>query len=482
MHRVQAAFLVLAVGLQLQAQTINLSGKVTGVGGKAVHGAIVTLKSNNLIDTTDADGNYTLSGTLTSVKSAISKSGCEAIYLKNNVVAVKLSQPAPVTIRLFNMQGKQLNNFTANHTLAGDYHFSLNDLSLAENMMIVHVSTGRLTASFRYVPNLNSTASHLTSSAGGFKLAKSLQENETLETTALGYKTKSTPITSFAGTVDITLESEFTGQCTQSKNENKNYSGSGPHKVVVETNSASGINEGTIYRPQDLGYGKKYPIYVWGNGACSKDGTGNYQALAEIASHGYFVISDGRPSGSGSRSMDINAMRAPALAYINWIIAENRRPCSPYYNSIDTTKIAGNGFSCGGFLGMGIASDPRTTTWGISSSGSFGDNPSLWNSVHTPVLILEGHKDETGAYNNGLRDYNGIAPKGYPIMFFSNRNMGHGGDLWSANGGDFTRINLAWLNWWMKGDTGATGKGVLVGSGCRYCTDNNWEVKSANLP
>ncbi|NLG19258.1 MAG: alpha/beta hydrolase [Fibrobacter sp.] len=256
--------------------------------------------------------------------------------------------------------------------------------------------------------------------------------------------------------------------------------------MVVETNSAPGINEGTIFRPEDLGYGKKYPIYVWGNGACNLNGTDNSAALAQIASHGYFVISDGKPDGSGARNMDINSMRAPALKYISWIIAENRKPCSAYYNSIDTTKVAGNGFSCGGYLGMGIASDPRTTTWGVSSSGSFGDNPELWNSVHTPVLILEGNKDVppggTGAYNNGLRDYNGIAPKGHPIMFFSNKNMGHGGDLWAANGGDFTRINLAWLNWWLKGDTGATGKKVLVGPDCRYCTDSNWEVKSANIP
>lgn len=68
------------------------------------------------------------------------------------------------------------------------------------------------------------------------------------------------------------------------------------------------------------------------------------------------------------------------------------------------------------------------------------------------------------------------------MSFFSNKNFGHGGDLGSTNGGEFTKINLAWLNWWLKGDTGATGKGVLVGSSCKYCTDRNWEYKSANIP
>jgi hypothetical protein len=48
--------------------------------------------------------------------------------------------------------------------------------------------------------------------------------------------------------------------------------------------------------------------------------------------------------------------------------------------------------------------------------------------------------------------------------------------------GDFAKIDLAWLNWWLKGDETATGKGVLVGAGCTYCTDSAWEVKSKNLP
>ncbi len=57
-----------------------------------------------------------------------------------------------------------------------------------------------------------------------------------------------------------------------------------------------------------------------------------------------------------------------------------------------------------------------------------------------------------------------------------------GGDLFTSHGGDFAKIDLAWLNWWLKGDETATGKGVLVGSSCSYCSDSAWEVKSQNLP
>ncbi len=62
------------------------------------------------------------------------------------------------------------------------------------------------------------------------------------------------------------------------------------------------------------------------------------------------------------------------------------------------------------------------------------------------------------AYENGERDYDNIAALSIPIMLFS-KDIGHGGDLFSSRGGDFTKIDLAWLNWRLKGDETATGKG-----------------------
>ncbi|MBN2194977.1 MAG: alpha/beta hydrolase [Polyangiaceae bacterium] len=257
--------------------------------------------------------------------------------------------------------------------------------------------------------------------------------------------------------------------------------------MVVETNSDPGIACGTIYRPADLGGDEKYPIFVWGEGACTRNGSSNSGAMSEIASHGYFVVADGPPGGGGNcesigMSSDVEGMAKPLLAYITWAIAENDKPCSAYYQSLDTTKVAANGFSCGGLMAEGTAGDPRMTTWGITSSGMTTPNQAFYQTVHTPVLVILGGPSDV-AYENGERDYDSIAALGHPIMLFS-KDIGHGGDLGgpSGHGGDFTKINLAWLNWWLKGDEEATGKGVLVGSGCTYCTDSAWEVKSDNLP
>ncbi len=280
-----------------------------------------------------------------------------------------------------------------------------------------------------------------------------------------------------------TIDEPFSGTCTVSEPVGMQRTGSGPHDVIVETNSDPGINEGTIYRPADLGGNEKYPIFVWGEGGCSQDGLSNANALVEIASHGYFVIADGTPNGSGNRAMDrsdLEAMGAPLLAYVDWAIAENEKPCSVYHQSLDTVQVASNGFSCGGLMAQGTVLDPRIVTWGVTSSGMAGATQEFYDAIHTPVLFVEGGPEEV-AYEGGLQGYETITGLGVPVMWFD-KALGHGGDLFDADGGDFTRINLAWLNWWLKGDVTATGKGLLVGAECSYCTDSDWDVRSANIP
>jgi hypothetical protein len=267
-----------------------------------------------------------------------------------------------------------------------------------------------------------------------------------------------------------------TGTCTASVATGKNVSGSGPHKVVMESNSAAGIKCGTIYRPADLGT-EKYPIFVWGEGGCSQSGTSNQAAMGEIASHGYFIVADGVASGTAcSGGQDGKAM----LDYITWAIAENDKPCSAYYQSLDTTKIAADGFSCGGLMAENVSGDPRFTTVGITSSGLFSADQNLYKKIHTPFKILLGGSGDM-AYTNGERDYDQISALGIPILLLSKDGAGHGGDLTNGKG-DFNTVNLAWLNWQLKGDTGATGKGLLMGSSCKYCTAAGWEYKSKNIP
>jgi len=268
----------------------------------------------------------------------------------------------------------------------------------------------------------------------------------------------------------------FSGTCNASKATGANASGTGPHDVVIETNSENGIKCGTIYRPADLGE-EKYPIFVWGEGGCSQNGSSNQAAMAEIASWGYFVVADGTPGGNNACAGSQDGKQL--LDYLTWSIAENDKPCSAYYQSIETTKIAADGFSCGGLMSENASSDPRFTAIGITSSGLMGASASIWGAIHTPFKIMNGGSSDV-AYENGLRDYDGISALGIPILYFSKTSAGHGGDLGNGRG-DFNLVNLAWLNWQLKGDEGATGKGYLYGSTCKICTDSGWDYKSANI-
>ena len=275
------------------------------------------------------------------------------------------------------------------------------------------------------------------------------------------------------------------GDCAVSQPTGAKVSGSGPHEVIVEYNCSPGINKGTIFRPATMKGRQKYPIFVWGEGGCSQNGMSNAAAMGEIASHGYFVVADGTPTAAGRGANipmgngDMTSMGKQLSGYIDWAIAENAKPASAYYNSLETTKIAANGFSCGGLMAIGTVGDRRITTWGVTSSGMARVNDDFYKLVHTPVLFIEGGPRDV-AYAGGQKGFESISKLGVPVLWFS-KDIGHGGDLSRPNGGDFTRINLAWLNWWLKGDESATGKGLLIGPDCSYCKDSAWEFKAANV-
>lgn len=480
MYRTFILPLIAAVGVSFSAQTIAIKGKVTNSGGKGISGALVALTSQNLSTTTDVSGNYTLAGATAVATPAPQLRGAGIAILKNSNLVIELTESAPVRIELFDIKGNLMQTVFNKPASIGSYQFNLSTKPLAINMVVIRVTIGSHNATFHYFPfGNNSNARFPTASqSSNTRLAKLQITADSLQASARGYTTKIVKIASYDTTIDIALD---TANCTAnpSKAANTTVSGTGPHKVVVETNSDQGIKCGTIYRPSDLGPGKNYPIFVWGEGGCSQDGYSNKAAMGEFASWGYFIVADGTPGGSGSCQGGQDGKSL--LDFITWAIAQNKNPCSAYYQSLDTTKIAADGFSCGGLMAENISGDPRFTATGLTSSGQFSSNPTLYKKMHAPFKIMNGGSGDM-AYDNGLRDYNEISALGtIPIVYFSKTSAGHGGDLGSAKG-DFNTVNLAWLNWQLKGDTGATGKGLLVGSSCKFCTASGWVFKSANLP
>ena len=107
MWRMRMLF-IFGIGFTLSAQTINLKGTVTNSSGKPISGAVVTLPSHDLTANTNAQGAFTLTGEVTSVKnlSPILPS-IEKISVSNRMVILNLTKPSRVKIELFDFPRQQ---------------------------------------------------------------------------------------------------------------------------------------------------------------------------------------------------------------------------------------------------------------------------------------------------------------------------------------------------------------------------------------
>lgn len=265
--------------------------------------------------------------------------------------------------------------------------------------------------------------------------------------------------------------------------------GTGPFKAIMKEEAS--LSEHTVFVPQDLSAfsaKKQLPVLVWGNGACTNSPWEHYKFLNEIASYGYIVVA------TGFIPMDEKPFRGPMsrteqqIESIDWVIAQNADPNSPYYQKIDVKNICVAGMSCGGLQTLFNCADQRIKTLMICNSGLFnqenagsavGGMPmppkSKLNEIHSSIIyILGGEKDI--AYGNGMDDFHRI--KHVPA-FAANFPVGHGGTYREAHGGEFSVVALAWLNWQLKGDKNAAK--MFQGKACELSKRKDWTVEKNAL-
>jgi len=263
--------------------------------------------------------------------------------------------------------------------------------------------------------------------------------------------------------------------------------GTGPYTAVMVSDSSLATH--TIFRPKYLSaFGKKngLPIIAWGNGACANSPWEHVNFLSEVASHGFLVIAIGPMPQQGQRGGG-RSTSSQLTDAVDWAIARNSDKTSPYYNKIDTTKIAVSGMSCGGLQTLEVAPDPRVTTAVICNSGILGapgrgmpGMPGLAKDhlakLHSPTLyILGGEKDI--AYSNGMDDFQRI---NHVPVFAANLDVGHGGTYSRPHGGEFAAVATAWYQWQLKGDKEAAK--VFVGQPCGLLQRPGWKAEKKNIP
>lgn len=261
--------------------------------------------------------------------------------------------------------------------------------------------------------------------------------------------------------------------------------GTGPFKAVMVSDRT--LPTHTVFRPGDLsGFGreKKLPIVAWGNGGCANTPGGAVNFLSEIASHGFLVIAIGpapadeaadRRGGPGGATRS-----AQLLDAVDWAIAQNADPASPYHDRIDVSKVAVIGHSCGGLQAIEVSPDPRITTTVVANSGILNGGPGstrpatapgaatrptrggglpgmppltkdYLTKLHAPVLYLLGGKSDM-ATPNGSDDFRRI--ERVPA-YFADIEVGHGGTYGQPHGGVYATVVVAWFKWQLKGDVEA---------------------------
>ena len=228
----------------------------------------------------------------------------------------------------------------------------------------------------------------------------------------------------------------------------------GPFAVTIDMNTGP-ARSGWVARPTNLGQnGIKHPVFIWGPGAGATPSSYEFH-LRRIASHGFVVFSQVSTS-SGSE------MRAA----IDWLISENSRSASPYFQKLAIDRIAAGGHSRGSVGTFAIASDSRLKTTIHVAGGSFDGQGS--RNLRNPAIYICGESDTT-ATPNCERDYSATT---VPVVFTIMDNVGH---IDAARSG-LPEI-VAWLRWQIAGETER--RSMFIGSGCYFC-GGIWSTRSKN--
>lgn len=241
------------------------------------------------------------------------------------------------------------------------------------------------------------------------------------------------------------------------------YGGSGRHKAVAVREKS--LPDFVVYRPMNIDAAmtvgrpgmfatgqpkkEKLPVLIFCNGGCMDTSIGYENMLADIASYGYVVVAIGELQMLAQHEKDQHTLSSMVKLALDWICD----PASPYYNYIDTEKIAAAGHSCGGAQVLANAADPRLKTYLILNAGmgkmtmADASAKSLKN-LHGPILYLVGGTSDV-AWQNAQQDYKAI--KRVPVVLADNTQSGHGGTYEQPNGGANARMVRAWLDWQLKG-------------------------------
>ncbi|WP_129336400.1 hypothetical protein [Cellulomonas endophytica] len=256
------------------------------------------------------------------------------------------------------------------------------------------------------------------------------------------------------------------------------------HPVVRE--AAENAPQYTVYRP--LGVRGDLPVVVWGNGACNHATDIEYvTALSLLASHGFVVISEGYYAGAPE---GVTGGVQPELltGAIDWAERADRRGYNDLKKSLDLSRVALAGHSCGGIEALVAGDDPRVdavlslNSGFFPDAGIFGYGREELAELHAPVLFVDGGP-EAIEYQNSRDNYALVT---VPAIAASAEDAQHTG-LWHNTRDDAADSTIAleadvvvtnYLDFVLNGNAAA--RDYFLGTSPGLAAVPGWTVESRN--
>ena len=136
-----------------------------------------------------------------------------------------------------------------------------------------------------------------------------------------------------------------------------------------------------IYPDQLTTSNKKWPVIVWANGtACPP--VLYWNALCALASKGYIVVASSDTMSANGKSQ---------VGEVDYILGENGKSNSIFYNKVDESRIGAAGHSQGGRSSVNAAKLDDRIKAVVSIAGSNTSNER--SGQNTPTLFLTGTAD-----------------------------------------------------------------------------------------
>lgn len=316
------------------AQTIHLKGIVANRAGTPVTGAVVGLKLAGLRDTTSTDGAYTLDREALSAHPSVQRA---RLAMARGELVVTLEAPAPLVVDVFDPAGALVRTHSVPEAAIGEHRIPLADPARAGRILMVRVSVGPHSSTFRTIVGEDAEAWFPAPAAA----ARGLAVVDTLLVSATGFVPSRVPVPSYDQRLDVVLDSLP-----------KVVRSAGCDKTRTLADGTLSIQSGGKSRKYILKTPANYDktqahrlVFAFAESGSSAQSVANrnYFRMGTYDTKGTIFVAPDAENGAGSWSKTDVALTDAILAQVEGDMC------------IDKSRIFATGFSFGGAMSLALA-------------------------------------------------------------------------------------------------------------------------------